>query len=537
MPKYIRFLKNIRFLTHLLIGTLLLSGGLVNAAEPVRGGTLIAVIHPAPSVLSSAINNHFSVNAVSPNVFDGLLSYDKDMNPQPSLALSWETSADGLSVRFNLRPNVKWHDGEPFTSQDIRYSALELWKKLHPRGRTTFANLVDVETPDPLTAIFKLSQPSPILLSALSAAESQVLPAHLYQGSDPLKNPHNIAPIGTGPFRFVTWRRGEFIELARNENYWDQGKPYLDKLIFRLIPDDASRAAAFETGEVKYGPFDPVPLADIARLKKNPALKITSEGYNWLSPFFTFEFNTQDPILRQVNVRQALAYAIDRQGLIDSAWYGIGKVATSPIPHYQKYFTNDVPHYPYDTKKAEQLLDAAGYPRGANGERFSLFFDYEGNNESLQNTAEFLRQNLKQVGVTLKLRTQDTPTYYRRIYTDYDFQTRAGQFSAMIDPAMGLYRLYGTDSIVKGVPNTNGARYSNPTLDAIIKTTQTDTNPANRLKAFHEWQRIAMTDLPNLPLFELQRQTVYSSHLHGISNTPDQTFSSLKNVWLDKEGQ
>lgn len=170
-------------------------------------------------------------------------------------------------------------------------------------------------------------------------------------------------------------------------------------------------------------------------------------------------------------MRQALAYAINRQGLIDSAWYGIGKVATSPVPHYQKYFTNDMPHYAYDAKKAEQLLDAAGYPRGANGERFSVFFDYEGNNESLQNTAEFLRQNLKQVGVTLKLRTQDTPTYYRRIYTDYDFQTRAGQFSVMIDPATGLYRLYGTDSIVKGVPNTNGARYSNPTLDAIIKTT------------------------------------------------------------------
>ncbi|MGK2888558.1 MAG: ABC transporter substrate-binding protein [Candidatus Malihini olakiniferum] len=98
------------------------------------------------------------------------------------------------------------------------------------------------------------------------------MPAHLYQGSDPLKNPHNIAPIGTSPFRFLTWCRGEFIELARNENCWDQSKPYLDKPIFRLMPDDASRAAAFETREVKYGPFDPVSLADIARLKKNPAL-------------------------------------------------------------------------------------------------------------------------------------------------------------------------------------------------------------------------------------------------------------------------
>ncbi|MFZ1429307.1 MAG: ABC transporter substrate-binding protein [Geminicoccaceae bacterium] len=519
-----------------LLGTALLPvlpTGAVLADEPVKGGTLVAVINPEPSVLTSVVSNHYSVNVVSPNVYDGLLAYDEGMAPLPSLATSWETSADNLSITFRLRPNVTWHDGTPFTAKDIRFSVLELWKKLHPRGRATFAQVTEVETPDDLTAIFKLAQPSPIILSALSAAESQVLPAHLYEGSEVAKNPYNIKPVGTGPFRFVAWQKGEFIEFERNPDYWDAGKPYLDRLIFRVIPDAASRAAAFETGEVQYGPFDPVPLADVARLEDDPSLAITTDGYEWLSPFFTLEFNTQDPIVGNLQVRRAIAQAIDRQGLIDAAWYGFGTVAVSPVPHYQKFFTDDVPQYNFDPKAAEQLLDEAGFPRKEDGTRFAISFDYENNNDNLQNTAEFLRQNLKVVGIDLKLRSQDVPTIYKRVYTDYDFQTRAGQFSAMIDPAMGLYRLYWTKSINKGVPNTNGARYSNPKLDRLIELTQSEPDPAKRLEAFHAWQKIAMTDVPNLPLFELERLTVYNKRLHGLRATPDQAFSSLKSVWLE----
>lgn len=523
------------FLALLLGGTVLppLLQQSAHAAAPSRGGTLVAVINPEPTVLSSAINNHYSVNVTSPNVYDGLLAYDDAMTPLPSLAVRWETAPDNLAITFHLRANVKWHDGKPFTARDIRYSALELWKKLHPRGRSTFASVTDVETPDDLTAIFRLSRPSPIILSALSSSESQVLPAHLYEGTEPAKNPHNIKPVGTGPFRFVSWQKGEFIEFERNPDYWDDGKPYLDRLIFRIIPDAASRAAAFETGDVQYGPFDPVPLADVARLKENPKLAFTTDGYAWLSPIFTFEFNVKDAIVGDVKVRQAIANAIDRQGLIDAAWYGFGTVAESPVPHYLKAFTSDLPHYAFDPKKAEHLLDVAGYPRKADGVRFPLTFDYESNSDALQNTAEFLRQNFKQVGIDLKLRSQDTAAIYKRVYTEYDYQTRAGQFSSMIDPAMGLYRLYATKSISKGVPNTNGARYSNPDLDKLIEITQSSPDPDKRLAAFHEWQKIAMTDLPNFPLFELQRLTVYSSRLHGLTKTPDQAFSSLKDVWLD----
>ncbi len=147
---------------------------------------------------------------------------------------------------------MTWHDGKPFTSADVAFSVLEIWKKYHSRGRSTFANVVAADTPDPLTVVWRLSRPAPYIISALASIESQILPRHLYAGTDILTNPHNVAPVGTGPFRFVEWKRGQYVALARNPNYWDKGKPYLDRVIFRLLPDAASLSTALETGEAQF---------------------------------------------------------------------------------------------------------------------------------------------------------------------------------------------------------------------------------------------------------------------------------------------
>lgn len=505
----------------------------VQAQQPVRGGTLVAVIQPEPTVLTNVANNHYSNNVVSPNVFDGLLRYDEALNPQPGLAERWEVAPDNLSITFHLRRGVKWHDGADFTSADVRYSLLELWKALHPRGRTTFAAVTDVETPDAHTAVVRLSRPSPAILSALGAAESQVLPAHLYQGGDPLKNPRNNQPVGTGPFRFKAWQKGDHIEFERNPDYWDTGKPYIDRLIFRIIPDAASRAAAFESGDVQYGPYGPVPLADVERLTTQAGLKVETNGYAWLSQFFLFEFNLNDPVAGNPDVRKAIAHAIDRKGLIDVVWYGFGKPAVSPVPsHLARYHTADLPRYDFDPAAAERLLDKAGYPRKADGTRVSIIHDYEPSNEIYKNAAEYIRQNLKRVGIDVKLRSQDLASQQRRIYTDYDFTTRSGQFSSMMDPSMGLYRLYWSKSRLKGVPNTNASGYATPEMDGVIEATFTESDPAKRTALFHDWQRLAMADLPVIPLVELRHFTLYSGKLRGVSRGPDGAMAALKDVWF-----
>ena len=195
-------------------------GGLGGAhAQPVHGGSMTMSLDPAPSILVSALNSSSPVYVVSSKIFDGLVSYDKDFNLIPRLAESWEVSDDGLSVTFHLREGVTFHDREPMTSEDVAYTFMEILKQRHPRGKSTLQFLEAVETPDDLTAVFRFSTPSPYVMRALAGAESPILPKHVYDGTDVMKNPANTAPIGTGPFKFEEFVRGSHIILSRNENY------------------------------------------------------------------------------------------------------------------------------------------------------------------------------------------------------------------------------------------------------------------------------------------------------------------------------
>lgn len=519
------------FLAFFLVGAV--AGASAQSESPVPGGTLIAVLEPEPFALVSIVNNNYPLAIVTANVFDGLVTYDANFQPRPSLAESWEVAPDGLSITFHLRRGVKWHDGKDFTSKDVSFSALDLWKKFHPRGRSTFVAVDDVETPDDYTAIFRLKHPSLVIFSALSAAESPIMPRHLYEGTEPLKNPYNSKPVGTGPFVFKEWKKGQYVELGRNPNYWNTGKPYLERVIFRSIPDAASRTAALETGEIQYAPFDAVPFADVDRLRKIPDLVVDTRGYEFQSQFLMLEFNLKNPYLSNLKVRQAIAHAIDRRGLIDTVWYGFAKPATGPIPsNLTRFYTADVEQYPFDRATAEKLLDEAGFPRKADGVRFTITQDFAPTSEGHKVSAEYVRQNLKQVGIELDIRTQDMATYTRRVYTDYAFDTQLGQYSAMIDPEMGLFRKLLSTNYIKGVPNMNASSYASPETDALIKSIRAEADAGRRADLFRQLQRGVQRDLPFLSLTEMQHVTVYSASLKGINTSPDGALASFRDVWI-----
>ncbi len=501
---------------------------------PVRGGALTALVQPEPTLLTSAFNTNNPTLVVSANLFDGLLSYDENQKPQPSLAVRWSVGADLRSIRFDLRRGVKWHDGRDFTSADVKFSALEVWKPLHGRGRSTFAALETVETPDANTAVFRFSSPVPAVLSALSAVEAQVLPRHLYEGTDVQKNPHNLKPVGTGPFRFKEWKRGQYIELERNPDYWDSGKPYLDRVVFRVIPDAAARAAAFERGDVAYGVNTPVPLADIQRLAALPQLVVERRGYGWASNYLLTELNLRNPLLKDLRVRQAIAHAIDRQSLINTAWYGHGKVAVSPIgSSLPQFHTSDVKTYSHDPAAANRLLDEAGYPRKEGGVRFTLKGTYLPFGEAYSASAEYLRQVLKRVGIDLQLVNQDLATYVRTVYTDYDFDLNLVQLAAFTDPQIGVHRTFWSKAAAKGVPYVNASGYASAEMDAAIEASRVETNVAKRRAQFHAQQQIVARDLPVITLVELEQFTLHGSRVKGVSTNFDGQLSSLKNVWLE----
>ncbi len=520
------------------IASALIFSSPVFAETPQPGGTLTAIIQPEPVILTAALNTAAPTGTVSGNIFDGLVDYDTSLKPKPALAESWETSADGLSITLHLRKGVLWHDGKPFTAADVKWTLENVWKTIHPRNQATFAKVKQVETPDDVTVILRLSEPSPAILSSLNSNGAQVLPKHLYEGTDVLNNPYNNKPVGTGPFVFKEWKKGEYILLERNANYWDKGKPYLDKVIYKVVPDAAARSAGFEKGEIQYGALSPVPLKDAERLAKLPNLKVETSGYEWLSPWLFLDFNVERGPLKDPRVRHALARAIDRKAISNVVWYGFAKPATSPIPSSLAAFHDaSAATDAFDVKSADALLDEAGLKKGADGNRFALFIDYIPYGDDYKRTAEYIKQALKRVGVDVTIRTQDTAAFTKRVYGDRDFDLQIAWFAAFSDPQIGVTRAYWSASIGKNIPWTNGSGYRNPEVDQIISRVQGEVDASKRIALFKDFQRIVLTDLPTLPLVELKFFTVQAANLKTLAIRGDQVYGSFRDFWFEAPKQ
>ena len=389
-----------------------------------------------------------------------------------------------------------------------------------------------MDTPDDHTAVFRLSQPAPYLATKWSSYESPIIPRHVFEGTDISANPATAAPVGTGPFRFKDWARGNHLILERNPDYWDVGKPYLDRIVFRFTPDASSRAAALEANEAQLGVLTPVPLSEMARLTATPGLMATTAGYDYMAPVLLLQINVRRKPLDDRRVRQALAYAINRDALMRTVWFGFGKPATGPVPSVVKawYTTDGVPAYPFDPKKAEALLDEAGLKRGADGKRFRMGLDPLAQGSDFLRTGEFIRQQLGRVGVEVELRTGDYASYSRRLFTDYDFDTTVNYNGAFPDPSAGLQRIYWSKAAQRGVPSVAITGYADPDMDRDFEQGLNENDPAKRWALYADMQRRAMTDLPLIPLMEMRFITVASkrlvNHTVGIDGVVGSNFAS-----------
>ncbi len=486
-----------------------------------EGGTLKIAVFPEPTNLVSLATSGGGDRLVSGKVVEGLLTYDFDLNPKPQLATQWSVSPDGLEYTFKLRPDVKWHDGQPFTSQDVAYSLLQA-KEIHPRGRATFANVKEVRTPDPLTAVVVLSAPAPYLLNALAAAETPIVPRHIYAQGDARVNPANQAPIGTGPFRFKEWVKGSHIVYERNPEYWDAGKPKIDRLIVRIIPDASARAAALESGELDLAGGNPVALSELQRFTTLPNLAVTTEGNNYQPQQVQLEFNISNPYFKDERVRQAVALALDRKTIVDTIYFGYAIPAPSPIsPLDARFYDETVESYPLDLKKSDELLDAAGFPRGKDGKRFAVTLDYNPFAPERLQLAYYIKQALAKVGVDVTIRTQDFPTFVKRVYTDRDFDFEINGLSNIVDPTVGVQRAYWSKNISRGVPFSNGSGYSNPEVDRLLEAAATEPSPEKRKELFNQFQQIIAREVPLINLVTKLSATVYNKKVQDHTVTGD----------------
>jgi len=500
-------------------------------AQAAPAAKTLRLVTPELTMLTSAFNTAGPIYQVSAKVFDGLVDYDFDFNMTPQLATSWDVSKDQRTITFNLRDGVKWHDGKPFTSSDVAWSAMNVWKVAHPRGRATFEDLTSVDTPNELMAVFKFSKPAPVSLMAFHSAESQILPRHLYEGTDLATNPRNVAPVGTGPFRFVGWERGSAVTLEKNPEYWDKSKPLVDRVVIRTIPDAAARSVAFEAQEVDLGGSMPVALSDARRLKDLPQFVIPDKGFEAFAAQAWIEFNVRRPELRDVRVRQAIAHALDKNFMVRAIWLGFGTVATGPISTALKqFYSKDVKTYAFNIEQANKLLDDAGYKRGANGIRFKITHDPLPIAEFYFRTGEYFKQALQKIGIDVELRTQDYATWIKRIYTDNDFDSQNATSYNLPDPSMGVKRYFWSKNIAKGVPFSNGSGYSNPAVDALLESAQVENDAAKRVEQFASFQRIVTEELPQITIADIQWFQLESRRVRGAANGPYGMHGNLAGV-------
>ncbi|MFK7892661.1 MAG: ABC transporter substrate-binding protein [Granulosicoccus sp.] len=502
------------------------------------GGTMVKIVQPEPPSLAPYLSTSGPIGLVAPKIYQGLLDYDLELNIVPELAESYEISDDGLTVTFNLQQGVTWHDGEPFTSADVQFTIMEVLKKFHPRGPNSFKEVSEIQTPDEHTAIFKLDNPAPYMMRAFAGYESPIVPKHLLEGKDIREAELANNPVGTGPFKFVEWKKGQYIRLDKNENYWKEGLPLLDRVVARIIPDASTRTAAIESGEAMYGAFGAIPNVDVVRLREMDSIGVTTDGYSMINPMALLEFDTTQPPFDNALVRNAVSTAIDRQFLIDNIWFGYGKAATSALssnfePTGLYKATANYPGSP-DVEAAAKMLDEAGMAPNDDGVRFSTTLDLIPYGEDWRRAGEYIKQALAEIGIELELRYEDVPTWIKRVYGDYDFAMNLNYFYQLPDPVIGVHRHYGSDQIREGTPFVNSTRYSNSELDNLLAAGATAGDQKERLEIYGQIQDILAADQPVVNLFEMQFITVHNSKLKDHDFSAMGSYSSFDRAWLEQ---
>lgn len=529
-----------------LLKTMLTSVGLVasvivssHALGQSAGGTMVMIAQPEPPSLAPYLSTSGPIGLVAPKVYNGLLDYDLDLNPVPELAKSYEVSDDGLTVTFMLQEGVKWHDGEPFTSADVQFTIMDVLKQFHPRGPNSFREVSSIDTPDELTAVFNLDKPAPYMMRAFSAYESPIVPKHLLEGKDIREAELGNNPVGTGPFKFVEWKKGQYIRLDKNPDYWKEGYPLLDRIVARIIPDASTRTAAIESGEVHYGAFGAIPNIDVVRLRDGKEVGVTTDGYAMINPMALIELNTTKEPFDNPAMRQAISLVIDRQFLIDNIWFGYGKPASSAMTSNFAplgLYTPTPEFYPEAPKvdAARALLDEAGIAPNGDGVRASAVIDLIPYGEDWRRAGEYLKQALAEIGVDLELRYEDVPTWLKRVYADYDFELNVNYFYQLPDPVIGVQRHYGTDQIRQGTPFVNSTRYSNPKIDELLAAGAIEVDAEKRGEIYSEIQIILGQELPVVNLFEMEFLTVYNEKLKDHTVSAMGAYHSFDKAYLEE---
>ena len=490
------------------------SGAPSAQGQPVAGGTVTIPIGADPTLNPWSPNAFVESLFINRVIFEGLTKPGKDLAPAPDLATSWTIAPDGLSWTFKLRDGVKWTDGKPFSADDVAFTFndIVLKKELGAQNAASYAAVKSVTVVDPTTVRFDLSRKFAALASFL-AYNSGIVPKHVLS-ADPLKTTsfNKGTPVSTGPFKVEKYTSGQSVSLVRNDSYFGP-KPYLDKVVFTVVPDPNTQIAQALSGDLTIMILDNKAAVD--RVKNASGLTVVSRPlvqYYWLA------LNQTDSRFTDVRVRQAFVHAIDRKAIIKSVELGYGQVANSPItPALKAYFDPSLSEkYPYDPPKAKELLAAAGWTPGANGvlqkdgKPFQFTMDV-GQRGVLEPVNALIQQDLKNVGVIADLNTMEWNAYIQKDVVQRNYTATVNWWTYPSDPDVFPY--YHSSAAGKGF---NIPGYQDPKLDDLLVQGQSASDLEARKAVYKQLQAYTSETLPYLFLWYPQEVDVVSSSLQGV---------------------
>lgn len=506
-------------LKHALLAISLLIFGLAAAqeaaAEPKRGGTLVLGVEEEAIGLDPNLVTAFSSIRRVELLYNRLVRYNPSAEIVPDLAESWEAT-DPTTYVFRLREGVMFHDGTELDAEDVKFTLERILNPESGSPARSFLDTVDsISVLDPLTVEIKLASPTASLLDALAHPNTSIVSREAVAEHGDLQR----TAVGTGPFELERWTPDQEMALVRNPDYFEEGLPYLDGVVIRVIPEQASLLAGLRSGTL-----DAAMLTDgsVLRLAERSAdievLSVPSLNMR------TYGFNTTRAPFDDARVRRAIALAIDRVQIIQAAELGFGE-ATAPLPSSATEWAAplaDLPNYQLDLETARQLLEEAGV---APGTRFNIVASdsYEGGLA----VAEVIQQQLRQIGLEAQLEVVEWGTYIDR-WVNRDFDSMVELRGGGADPDRFLYRLIHSQGAV------NNFLYGNEELDELLDAGRSSIDPAERREAYAAAQELLATEFPYIALYTPVQTMAVRQNVHGFELVPNGSFRYLAETWLDE---
>ncbi|SHH66890.1 glutathione ABC transporter substrate-binding protein GsiB [Pollutimonas bauzanensis] len=493
----------------------ILAAGVFGGAAAFAAKDVTVAIETSLDSLDPYNTNSTRSQALGKVYYEGLFQFDKDLKIQPLLAESHESSADGLVYTFKLRSGVKFQDGTDFNADAVKVNLERVLNKANGLARyNQFSRISKIEAIDPLTVKITLSEPFSAFINSLAHPSAMMIsPAALKKWGKDI----TFHPVGTGPFEFVEWKPAEYLKVKKFDGYWKKGYPKIDSLTFRTVTDNNTRAAVVQTGEAQFA--YPLPFEQAALLSKNDKLDVVAAP-SIIARYVSM--NVQQKPFDNLKVRQAVNYAINKEALAKVAFAGYAFPSQGVIPQGVD-FAKKMDPWPYDLKKARELLAEAGYPNGFSTTLWSAY-----NDGTSAKAVQFLQQQLAQVGIKVSIELLESGQRVQRVEQVKDAKTApvrmyySGWSASTGEADWALRPLLATNGWPPVFYNT--AYYSNPKVDKDIADALLTTDTAEKTRLYDSAQDQIWHDAPWAFLTTAQLLSANSKKLSGLYVMPDGSF-------------